>query len=84
MKKKYEKPVIEVEFYTFTDAIAKCDSVVNIGPTDPAYPEITACSDYTNNEGLISSDVPWYDNETYPNTYCSCYHTAGGSNLLSS
>ena len=93
MKKKYEKPVIEIEEYHLSDKIATgCKTIVDIGPgyywpADGTYK--SECDYYKSRRTGVSSassNVSWYgeDDWEYAYTNCTCYHTAGDSTLLTS
>lgn len=90
MKKKYEKPVIEISLYLVNEAFAGCDKIVNMGPST-AMAE-TTCSDYldyedqgsrptTIDDGVSTAAIFYIDQE---DASCGCYLTSGTNTILSS
>ena len=91
MKKKYEKPVIEISLYLVNEAFASCMNIVKLGPSAVYH---TACEDYLayENQGsrptgldedvAVASSGQFYichDDEN-----CGCYYTPGTSVYLKS
>ena len=93
MKKTYTKPLIEIEAYELSGAIAyNCSNVVNVGPGIPGSKEdkYRQCSDF-GDSGLLSlnpgvslnstGNVPFYSDGA---KNCDCYYTSGGQGYFTS
>lgn len=94
MKKSYTKPMIEIEVYELSAAIAaSCGHKINLGPgvpgsTDPDYQQ---CSDFAGSGFLFNitpelsiqstGNVPFYADGT---ANCDCYYTSGGGGYFTS
>lgn len=83
MKKKYEKPVIEIEAYVLSAAIASnCGETVSLGPEAP---DKTVCDEFKDgfevlsiNPGLnvmSTGGTPFYTDGA---ANCDCYYSSGG------
>lgn len=76
MKKVYEKPSFEIEYYQLNSNIASnCTLVVNMGPEAPDA--VTVCQDYYDKTGepaqySLPHNVQFWTDET-----CDCYYSAG-------
>ncbi len=85
MKKGYEKPAIEIEDYSLTDAVAAgCTTTVSLAPEAWVYngKSYDICEEYiqsiaTEND-VPSSSGAWFEGS------CSCYLSSGNSTLLTS
>lgn len=88
MKKLYAKPMIEIESYVLSDAIAAgCGKTVNLGPQGLT---IDACSDFEGsfdvktvnpNAKSIGGTTPFYSDGQAD---CDCYYSSGGITYLTS
>lgn len=80
MKKIYEKPMIEIETYVLSDAIASCGSNVSLGPEAPGH---TVCSEFEdafevfsmNPKARSTGGTPFYSDGA---ANCDCYYSSGG------
>ena len=82
MKKRYIKPMLEIEYYELSSNIAiNCWIVVNMGPEGPDAIEV--CKEYYDKSGETApegitlystrpSNVQFWSEQT-----CDCYYTAG-------
>ena len=66
-KKKYSKPVLEVEYYTLETTIAACVSTSTDSSSTP---------DQTDEENMFASISAY---AVYGESNCSCYYSAGSS-----
>lgn len=90
MKKKYQKPVLEIETYSLDTSIASnCGIVVSNGPALGSY---TQCSDYYDPFAMSDSvedeisvasvhNVSFYADMP---SVCDCYYTADGNRYWTS
>lgn len=81
MKKLYTKPMIEIESYVLSDAIAAgCGKSVSLGPEAPGY---TICDEFkdafevmsVNPKARTSGGTPFYADGA---ANCDCYYSSGG------
>ena len=83
MKKVYKKPVVEIEAYTLSEAIAAgCGWVVNMGPEDFTG---KTCSDFGDNPFAVvgnSLGASFYNGIDGPE--CDCYYTSGQEGYMTS
>ena len=87
MKKKYEKPLIEIELYYTDSNIADCIDKVSWGPDADMNAEYgyanAVCSEYEDAfDVAAASDSSGYYQNWYEGS-CSCYLSSGNS-LVSS
>ena len=91
MKKTYAKPLIEIETYELSAAIASsCYNVINQGPGVPGSKEYPQCSDF-GGSGLLSlipsvgiqaeKGIPFYSDGA---RNCDCYYTSGNLGYVTS
>lgn len=92
MKKIYMKPMVEIETYELSAAIAAgCGKIVNLGPGADGVPGHETCSDYEGafdvmnvNPGLsimATGGTPFYADGT---ANCDCYYSSGSVVYLTS
>lgn len=81
MKKKYTKPVVEIECYELSNNIASnCGIVVNMGPE--AINAIKVCDEYyeitgePRNSNARTFSMP-HNIQFWAAETCDCYYTAG-------
>ena len=83
MKKVYKKPVVEIEAYTLSEAIAAgCGWVVNLGP---APWDGDACSDFGDPFNVVGNSISggsFYNGDEGP--ACDCYYTSGQEGYMTS
>lgn len=79
MKKLYEKPMIEIETYVLSDAIASCGQTVSLGPEAPGK---TVCDEFKDAYEVFSfrgarstGGTPFYSDGSAD---CDCYYSSGG------
>lgn len=73
MKKKYDTPLVEVEYYSLNTSIANnCANVVNNGPQ---WEEYQQCSDYKVPFSLYSVQEGVPNNVSFYEGLCDCYTT---------
>lgn len=80
MKKRYVKPMVEIEYYELSSNIASnCGIVVTMGPEGPGaeavcedYYEITGETPPASLYSLKPSNIQFWTEES-----CDCYYTAG-------
>lgn len=88
MKKRYEKPLLEIEEYELNMSIAyNCAMVVSNGPAVGSH---TLCSDYgakdpfeMDDEGDAVMAASVYNVSFYEES-CDCYYSAGGEGYWTS
>lgn len=93
MKKTYCKPLIEIETYELSAAIAaNCTNVINVGPGVPGVTkgDYAQCTDF-GDSGFLSlnpgysvnstGNTPFYDDGT---RNCDCYYSSGGQGYFTS
>lgn len=81
MKKIYSKPIVEIETYTLSEAIAaNCGDVVNLGPGD--YHDVV-CDGFDFNVDIVgyAMNASFYDG--IDGDPCDCYYSAGGGYFTS-
>lgn len=89
MKKKYEKPVIEIEAYVLSAAIASnCGETVSLGPEAP---DKTVCDEFKGAFDVFSikpglnvmatGGTPFYADGA---ANCDCYYSSGGGSYFTS
>ncbi len=90
MKKTYIKPLIEIESYELSGAIAyNCSNVITYGPGIPGSLEYVQCKEFkesgflslTPEIGLNSANKPFYSDGA---ANCDCYYTSGGQGYFTS
>lgn len=85
MNKVYEKPWIEIEYYTLDASIAaNCSSTVTLGPGD--YKD-NVCSEFDGAFDIslysrAKSSATFYDGIT--GDECDCYYSSGGEGYFTS
>lgn len=80
MKKIYEKPMIEIETYVLSDAIASCTKTVSLGPEAPGKEVCGEFGDafevFSGRRGArTSGGNPFYSDGS---ANCDCYYSSGG------
>ena len=90
MKKNYIKPLIEIETYELSGAIAyNCTNVITLGPGIPGSEEYQQCDEFGGSGFLSlipgvtvqSNDKPFYSDGA---AHCDCYYTSGGQGYFTS
>lgn len=84
MNKVYEKPWIEIEYYTLDASIAaNCKDVVAIGPDNIGTGQ-KACDGWKNDYGEFS--LYSITNSSFYNegSICDCYYSSGGEGYFTS
>lgn len=90
MKKTYIKPLIEIESYELSGAIAyNCSNIITYGPGIPGSSEYVQCDEFkgsgflslTPEIGLNSANKPFYPDGA---ANCDCYYTSGGKGYFTS
>lgn len=83
MKKRYVKPVLEIETYSLDKSIAShCSIVVSNGPAMGIH---TQCTDYVDpfeEEGISAEAV--YNVQFYTDGNCDCYYSSSGDGYWTS
>lgn len=77
MRKVYEAPKMEIEYYSLDTSIAShCSIVVSNGPGVGGHAE---CSDYEDPFAMSTyalNDGPAYNVQFYEDTNCDCYYSS--------
>ena len=91
MKKNYTKPLIEIESYELSGAIAyNCSNIITLGPGIPGSSTYIQCDEFKGT-GFLSltpeislnstGNVPFYSDGA---KNCDCYYTSGGKGYFTS
>ena len=87
MKKIYEKPMIEIETYVLSAAIAaNCNNVLSMGPEAPGK---EVCAEFEGAFDVFSArrgtrttgGTPFYSDGS---ANCDCYYSSGGNGYFTS
>ena len=86
MKKKYERPAIDIELYEINDAIAAgCVTIYTLYPVNPSDPDTYYPHCYEDYETLsLEAAAAATTTTPFMNEDCSCYYGSGNSPGLSS
>ena len=81
MKRVYQKPEVQIEYYQLSANIANnCMLVVNMGPAAPDA--VKVCEDYYDKtgeekpDGISTFSLP-YNVQFWSEETCDCYYSAG-------
>lgn len=82
MKKPYETPYLEFEFYELDASIASnCAIVVSNGPAMGTH---TQCTDYEDPFEMSVAAYGVYNVQFYEDTNCDCYYSSSDSGYWTS
>lgn len=86
VKKKYERPAIDIEFYEIDDAIAAgCVTIYTLYPENPSDPDKYYPTCYSDYETLsLEAAAAATISTPFMNEDCSCYYGSGNAPCLSS